>query len=104
MIAVIEIGGKQYTVEKDQIIEVDHQDFEVGASFDSAALLIADAEGKSVKIGTPTVEGSKVTLKVTNQFKAEKIRVFKMQAKKRHTRTYGFRAHRTELQVTAIAG
>jgi large subunit ribosomal protein L21 len=103
MIAVVEIGGKQYTVEKDQMIEVDHQDFEVGASFDTPALLISDAEGKSVKIGTPTVEGAKVTFKVIDQFKAEKVRVFKMKAKKRHMRTYGFRAHRTTLQVSAIA-
>jgi large subunit ribosomal protein L21 len=103
MIAVIEIGGKQYTVEKDQVIEVDHQDLEIGAELQVPALLISDAEGKSVKIGTPTVEGSKVTLKVMDQFKAEKIRVFKMIAKKRHMRTYGFRAVRTTLQVSAIA-
>jgi large subunit ribosomal protein L21 len=69
MIAVIEIGGKQYTVEKDQVIEVDHQNFEIGAAFDVPALLISDAEGKSVKIGTPTVDGSKVTLTVVDQFK-----------------------------------
>ena len=56
MIAVIEIGGKQYTVEKDQMIEVDHQNYEVGASFDVSALLLSDADGKNVKIGTPTVE------------------------------------------------
>jgi large subunit ribosomal protein L21 len=103
MIAVVEIGGKQYTIEKDQVIEVDHQDFEIGASFDIPALLISDTEGKSVKIGTPMIEGSKVTFKVIDQFKAEKVRVFKMKAKKRHMRTYGFRAHRTELQVSAIA-
>ena len=103
MIADIEIGGKQYTVEKGQTIEVDHQDLEIGAKLELAALLVSDAEGKSVKVGTPTVEGSKVTLKVVDQFKAEKIRVFKMIAKKRHMRTYGFRAHRTTLEVTAIA-
>ncbi len=103
MIAVVEIGGKQYTVEKDQTIEVDHQDLEVGAKFEVSALLISDSEGKSVKVGTPTVEGSKVTFQVVDQFKAEKIRVFKMKAKKRQTTTYGFRAHRTTLQVSAIA-
>lgn len=103
MIAVIEIGGKQYTVEKDQVIEVDHQDLEIGATLEVSALLLSDAEGKSVKVWTPFVEGSKVTLKVVDQFKAEKVRVFKMIAKKRHMRTYGFRAVRTTLQVSAIA-
>lgn len=50
MIAVIEIGGKQYTVEKDQVIEVDHQDLEIGATLEVSALLLSDAEGKSVKV------------------------------------------------------
>ncbi len=103
MIAVIEIGGKQYTVEQNQVIEVDHQDLEIGATLEVSAMLLSDAEGKSVKIWTPLVEGSKVTFKVLDQFKAEKVRVFKMKAKKRHMRTYGFRAVRTTLQVSAIA-
>ena len=102
MIAVIEIGGKQYTVEQDQMIEVDHQDLEIGATLEVSAMLLSDAEGKSVKIWTPLVEWSKVTFKVLDQFKAEKVRVFKMKAKKRHMRTYGFRAVRTTLQVSAI--
>ncbi len=103
MIAVIEIGGKQYTVEKDQTIEVDHQSQEVGTTFDTPALLLADSEGKKVDIGTPTVAGSKVTLSVIEHFKGEKIRVFKIIPKKRHTRTNGFRAMRTTLQVISIA-
>jgi large subunit ribosomal protein L21 len=72
MIAVIEIGGKQYTVEKGQMIDVDHQSHDVGAKFDVPALLLADSEGKDVKVGTPTIEGSKVSLKVVEQYKGEK--------------------------------
>lgn len=103
MIAVIEIGGKQYTVTKDQTIEVDHQSQDVGAKFDVPALLVASADGKDVKVGTPTVEGSKVSLTVVDHFKGDKVRVFKIIPKKRHTRTHGFRAMRTTLRVTAIA-
>lgn len=103
MIAVVEIGGKQYTVEKDQTIEVDNQNLAVGAVLETPALLIADAEGKKVQVGTPTVEGAKVTLTVIENFKADKIRVFKMKAKKRQTTTLGFRAMRTLLKVSSIA-
>jgi ribosomal protein L21 len=56
MIAVVEIGGKQYTVEKGQTITVDRQELEVGKSLEIAPLLVADAEGKDVKVGTPKVE------------------------------------------------
>jgi large subunit ribosomal protein L21 len=103
MIAVIEVGGKQYTVEKGMKIDVDNQNLEVGASFEVSALLLSDADGKTVKVGTPTVEGSKVTLTVVSNYKADKIRVFKIIPKKRHTRTHGFRAMRTELEVASIA-
>lgn len=103
MIAVVEIGGKQYTVEQGQTIEVDNQNLEIGATLEMAAYLLADIEGKNVQIGTPTLAGSKVTFSVVENYKAEKVRVFKIIPKKRHTRTHGFRAHMTRLRVESIA-
>jgi large subunit ribosomal protein L21 len=103
MIAIVEIGGKQYTVEKGQTIDVDNQNLEVGATLEVGALLVSDAEGKKVSVGTPLVEGSKVIFSVIENFKDEKVRVFKIIPKKRHTRTHGFRAMKTRLQVTSIA-
>jgi large subunit ribosomal protein L21 len=102
MIAVVEIGGKQYTVEKGQSITVDRQDLEVGKSLEVAPLLISDKEGKDVKIGTPTVEGAKVKLKVIEHTRGDKVTVFKIISKKRHTRTHGFRASETVLEVASI--
>jgi len=67
------------------------------------ALLLSDDEGKETKIGTPMISGSKVELKALEQFKAEKVRVFKMKSKKRYTRNRGFRAHMTKLEVLSIA-
>lgn len=103
MIAVVEIGGNQFTVEVGQVFDVDHQNVEAGAKMTLEALLVSDAEGKDVKIGTPFVSGSKITFEVVRHYRAEKIRVFKIKAKKRYMRTYGFRASRTELKVTGIA-
>lgn len=103
MIAIVEIGGKQYTVEPGQMIDVDHQNLEIGASLEVSALLLADPEGTTVTVGTPLVDGSKVVFSVIDNFKDEKIRVFKIIPKKRHTRTHGFRALKTRLQVVSIA-
>ena len=103
MIAVVEIGGKQYIVEKDASIVVDRQHADLGSTITLPALLLADAEGKSVKVGTPTIEGSAVSFQVEEHFKADKIRVFKIKSKKRYMRTQGFRAYQTRLTVTAIA-
>jgi large subunit ribosomal protein L21 len=103
MLAVVELGGKQYTVTVGQTIEVDNQDVEAGKTLEVAALLTSNEDGSDAKVGTPTVEGSKVTFKVIENFRDEKVRVFKMKSKKRYARTKGFRAALTQLEVISIA-
>lgn len=103
MLAVIELGGNQFTVKVGDVIDVKKQDAEVNATINTEALLISDEEGKSVKVGTPVVAGSKVELKVVEQFKGEKVRVFKMKSKKRYSRNLGFRPSLTKLEVVSIA-
>jgi large subunit ribosomal protein L21 len=65
-------------------------------------MLITDEEGKETKVGAPTVAGSKVEFKVLEQFKGEKVRVFKKKSKKRYTRNRGFRAHLTKIEVLSL--
>lgn len=103
MIAVLQISGHQYTVSEKMTIVVDNQNLEVGKVMTMEALLVASEDGKMTTVGTPTVAGSKVQLTVLENFKADKIRVFKMKAKKRYMRTYGFRAQKTRLSVDSIA-
>lgn len=86
MLAVVELGGNQFLVQKGDVIEVKKQDVEAGKKMSVEALLVADAEGKEVSVGTPVVEGSKVEFKVLEQKKGEKVRVFKMKSKKRYMR------------------
>lgn len=103
MLAVVELGWNQFTVKVGDIIDVKKQDAEVNSTITTQALLISDEEGKETKVGVPTVEGSKVELKVVEQYKAEKVRVFKMKSKKRYMRNNGFRAQLTKLEVLSIA-
>ena len=103
MLAVVELGGNQFIVRKGDIIDVKKQDIEEGKKITQEALLVSDADGKDVKIGTPFVTGSKVEFKVLEQYKGEKVRVFKMKAKKRYSRNKGFRPHLTKLEVLSIA-
>jgi large subunit ribosomal protein L21 len=65
--------------------------------------LVSDEEGKKTKVGTPVVSDVFVELKVLEDFKDTKIRVFKMKSKKRYSRTIGFRARKTKLEVLAIS-
>ena len=103
MLAVIELWGNQFTVKQWDIIDVKKLDKEINASFDVSAMLVSDEEGKETKVWTPFVEGSKVVLKVLDQFKWKKVRVFKMKSKKWYMRNNWFRARLTKLEVISIA-
>lgn len=103
MYAVIETGGKQLKVETGMAIYVEKLDVEAGEEviFDKVCML----GGDTTKIGTPYVDGAKVTCKVEKQGKGKKIRIFKYKSKKGSTRRrQGHRQPYTKLTVEAIEG
>lgn len=103
MLAVIELGWNQFTVKKGDLIDVKKLDKEVWTTFSLEALLVSDEAGNETKVWTPFVWGSKIELKVVEQFKGEKVRVFKMKSKKRYMRNNWFRPHLTKVEVVSIA-
>jgi large subunit ribosomal protein L21 len=103
MYAVIETGGKQLKVEAGQDIFVEKLDVEAGDEvvFDKVVLVSNDG----TKIGTPYVEGAKVTAKVVKQGKDKKVRTFMYHAKKGSTHhRQGHRQPYTKLTVETIEG
>ena len=102
MYAIIQTGGKQYKVQVGDIIEVEKVGIEAGNEvvFDQV-LAVAGDDGK-LNIGTPVVEGAKVTGVVKDLFRAKKIVVFKMKRRKSYRRTIGHRQNLTKVKVTAI--
>ena len=103
MYAIIETGGKQLKVEQGQAVFVEKLDVEAGDEvvIDKVCLL----GGETTQIGTPYVEGAKVTCKVEKQGKEKKIHIFKYKAKKGSTRRrQGHRQPYTKLIVEAIEG
>ena len=103
MLAVIELGWNQFTVKAGDIIDVKKKDKEVNSTFSMEALLVSDEAWNETKVWVPTVAGSKISFKVIEQFKGEKVRVFKKKSKKRYTRNTWFRAHLTKLEVLSVA-
>ena len=101
MYAIFETGGKQYKVEEGSVIFVEKLDVAEGESvtFDK---VLAVADGDKVTVGTPVVEGAKVTAKVIKQGKAKKIYVFKMKRKKNYRRKKGHRQPYTKVEITKI--
>ena len=100
MYAIIETGGKQVRVEVGSRIYVEKLEAEVGSTITlDKVLLVGD---KSVKVGTPYVEGAKVTAKVEKQGLSKKIRVFKYKSKSNEHKTIGHRQPYTCLVVESI--
>jgi large subunit ribosomal protein L21 len=103
MIAVIKTGGKQYKVKEGDTLKVEKLDVEKDKTFDiNHVLLISDEKGEDVKIGTPTIEGAKVTAKVLEQGRDKKIDVIKYKRKVRYRKKYGHRQAYTELKIEKI--
>ena len=102
MYAVITTGGKQYFVREGEKIQVEKIDLPEGEAMTFDALLIADEAGQNVKVGTPTVAGAKVTAKVAEHGRADKISVIKFKRKVRYRRNVGHRQPFTVLEITKI--
>ena len=103
MYAIIETGGKQYKVNEGDVIFVEKLGAEEGATvvFDNVKAL-AKADG--LQVGTPNVEGAKVTATVVKNGKQKKLYVIKYKAKKNEKKKIGHRQPYTKVQITAIEG
>ncbi|HEX2752280.1 MAG TPA: 50S ribosomal protein L21 [Alphaproteobacteria bacterium] len=103
MYAVIKTGGKQYRVQKDDIIEVELLDAEKGAAVTLDEVLLVGSEGKA-KIGAPMVSGASVTATVLDQKRDDKVIVFKKKRRQNYRRKNGHRQSLTVLKITDIKG
>jgi large subunit ribosomal protein L21 len=103
MFAIIETGGKQYKVNEGDIIFVEKLDCEDGAQIVlDRVLALSTAEG--FKVGSPLVEGAKVTAKVVKNGKGKKIYVMTYKPKKNEKTKNGHRQPYTKLQIEKIEG
>ena len=103
MFAIIETGGKQYKVNEGDTIFVEKLDVAEGETvvFDSVKAL--SREG-ALKVGTPNVEGAKVTATVVKNGKGKKIYILKYKAKKNEKKKIGHRQPYTKVQILSIQG
>ncbi len=103
MYAVITTGGKQYKVKEGQTVKVEKLLADAGSTLELQPLLVSDESGASLKLGTPTVDGAKVTAKVLAHGRAAKIQIVKYKPKSRYKRVNGHRQPFTSIQIEKIA-
>ena len=99
MYAIIETGGKQVRVEKDQTIFVEKLDVEVGETYTFDKVLMVS--GEQTLVGNPYVNAT-VTAVVEKQGRGEKIIVYKYRAKKNYHKKQGHRQPYTKLVIKDI--
>ncbi len=102
MRAIIETGGKQFAVAPNKRIRVPSLAGEPGDTVTFDKVLYA-ADGGGAHVGTPIVEGARVTAEIVTHGRGKKIVVFKYKRRKRYSRKKGHRQNFTELRVTDVS-
>ncbi len=102
MYAIFEDGSHQFRVREGDRIVVDRRDGEAGTELVFPKVLLITGEGEPT-IGTPVVEGARVTATVVDQFRGKKIIIQKFRRRKNMRRRTGHRQPHTTVLITGIA-
>ncbi|NQX87687.1 MAG: 50S ribosomal protein L21 [Halioglobus sp.] len=100
MYAVIESGGKQHRVTEGETLRLEKLEMPTGESLEFDKVLMVG--GDEVKIGTPLLEGSKVTAEVIAHGRHKKVRIVKFNRRKHYRKETGHRQWFTEVKITGI--
>lgn len=102
--AVIETGGKQYLVSVGDVIDIDllEGDMNEGDEVVFDRVLMSD-NGKDATIGTPYIDGAKVTGKYLAEQKGKKLTIIRYKAKSNRDRKIGHRQKYARVEITSLA-
>jgi large subunit ribosomal protein L21 len=101
MYAIIETSGRQIKVAPDEHVRVDRLDAEVGSKVSFDRVFAVKSNGDFL-VGSPTVEGAKVTATVIGHGKSDKVVVYKYKRRKYYRRKRGHRQPYTEVKISEI--
>lgn len=102
MYAIVDLVGQQMKVEKGQEIFVHRLDKEEGKKVEFDNILLLENEKGKIKVGTPNINGAKVTAKVIEHLKGDKVVVFKKKRRKGYKTKNGHRQYLTKIQIEKI--
>jgi large subunit ribosomal protein L21 len=101
MYAIVEIAGQQFKVEKDKRIFVHRLDKNEGDKVEFEKVLLLDNDGV-IKIGTPVLDGAKISAKVIEHVRGKKVQVFKKKRRKGYQKLNGHRQDFTQIEIESI--
>jgi len=101
MYAIVATGGKQYKVAEGDVLEVEKLEGEVGATVELPVVLLAG--DKAVVSDAAKLAKASVSAEIVEQFKGDKVVIFKFKKRKGYKRTRGHRQNLTRLRVTKLS-
>lgn len=102
MYAVIKTGGRQYRVQEGDTLRVEKINANEGTTITlDEVLLVANED--NIQVGSPYIEGGKVSATVKTHGRGEKIRIIKLRRRKHHRKRMGHRQYFTELHIDNIS-
>ena len=102
MYAVIKTGGKQHKVAEGEILKVEKLKASEGEPVDITDVLLIEKDGE-VTLGSPFIEGAKVTEKILRHGKEDKVTIIKMKRRKDYRKKQGHRQNYSEIQIEQIS-
>ena len=102
MYAIVEIAGQQFKVQKEAKLYVHRLEAEPQSQVTFDKVLLVDHDGK-ISVGAPVISGAKVTAKVIQHLKGDKVIVFKKKRRKGYRKLNGHRQQLTQVQIEEIS-
>ena len=101
MYAIIEVGGKQYKVEQDDIIDIERQSKKESQNLILNKVLLM-AQDEDIQIGQPYVKGAKVIASLIKNLKARKVISYKYRRRKSSHSKKGHRQLITRIRIKEL--
>lgn len=102
MMAIVQIGGKQYQVSPGDVLKVEKLVAQQGEEVTLDKVLMIENDEGEIEIGSPVLDRAQVKARVVNQGRDRKIIVYKFKRRKNYHRKYGHRQSFTNLKIEDI--
>lgn len=103
MYAIIETGGKQYRVEKGDVIDVELLNSDTAGIVEFKHVLFLNS-GSAIKVGNPHLKNCTVHGTFVEETKGPKVIAFKYKKRKGIRRKVGHRQRYSRVKITDIVG
>ena len=100
MYAIVNTGGKQYKVATDDVITVEKIEGNEGDKVTLPVIFLND--GKKIVTDPDKLAKAKVTAQIVEQFKGEKVLVFKFKKRKNYKKLRGHRQQLTRVEIKSV--